>query len=153
MTLSDFLYKIKVDKSNPYEIIPISFNLQDVLQEKLYIQTRSGAQKEGITAGKINGLYKPLLPHLKSEIAAKIIFQFPSNVASPNQLQIGTNTPIRRRVGRVGLKREVRGINPLVKPRVFLQSPQVQRPILPSQNLQIPNTERVRHPTFAERKQ
>ena len=33
MTLGDFIFRIKVDKLNPHEIIPISFNFQDVLQE------------------------------------------------------------------------------------------------------------------------
>ena len=46
MTLSNFLSRIKVHKSNPHEIIPIPFDLQEVLQEKYYIQTRSGAHKE-----------------------------------------------------------------------------------------------------------
>ena len=38
MTLSDFLSRIKVDKSNPHEIIPSSFDLQEVLKDKYYIQ-------------------------------------------------------------------------------------------------------------------
>ena len=37
MTLSDFHSRIEVDISNPREIIPISFDLQDILQEKYYI--------------------------------------------------------------------------------------------------------------------
>ena len=41
MTLNDFVSKINVDKSNPHEIIPISFDLQEVLQEKYYIMSRS----------------------------------------------------------------------------------------------------------------
>ena len=43
MKLSDFLSRTKVSKSNPYEIIPISVTFQEVLQEKYYILTRSGA--------------------------------------------------------------------------------------------------------------
>ena len=74
MTLSDFLFRIKVEKSNPQEIIPISFGLQEVLQENYYIQTRSGAHKEGITLGKIHGYDKSLIPYLKPEKAAEIIF-------------------------------------------------------------------------------
>ena len=104
MTLSDLLSRIKVDKSNPHEIIPIYFDLQEVLQEKYYIQTRSGAQKEGITIEKIYGHYKSLLSHLKPENTAKIIFQFPSNTAFQNQPQIQSNVPIRRSVGRAGLE-------------------------------------------------
>ena len=51
MILSDFLSKQNVNDSNPCEIIPISFNLRTVLQDKYYnlegetekymIQTRS----------------------------------------------------------------------------------------------------------------
>ena len=46
MTLSDFLSRIKVDTSNSHEIISVSFYLQEVVQEKYYIHTRSGAQKQ-----------------------------------------------------------------------------------------------------------
>ena len=49
-----FLSRIKVDKSNPHEIIPISFDMQEVLQEKYYIHTRLGTQKAGITVGKVH---------------------------------------------------------------------------------------------------
>ena len=44
-----------------------------ILHEKYYIQTRSGAQKESITAGKMHRHGKYLLSHLKPENAAKII--------------------------------------------------------------------------------
>ena len=81
MTLSGFLSTMKVDKSSTHKIITISFDLQEVLQEKYYIQTRSGAQKEGIRVGKISGHSKSLLPYLKCEKVAKIISQFPSNAA------------------------------------------------------------------------
>ena len=40
----------------------------------------------------------------------------------------------------------------ITQTKVILQSPQLQRPTLPSQNLQIPNTKRVNHPTYVERK-
>ena len=153
MTLSDILSRIKVDKSNPHEIIPISFDLQDVLQEKYYIQTSSIAQKEDITAGKIHGHDRFLLPHLQPEKAAKILSQLPSNTASPNQPLISTNAPTGRGVGRASLRRKVPGTNPLLKPNTFSQSPQIQRPTLPSQNLQIPSTQRVIHPTSVEIKQ
>ena len=45
MKLSDFLSRIKVDKSNPHEIIAISLDIQEVLQEAYYIHTRSGTEK------------------------------------------------------------------------------------------------------------
>ena len=36
MILSDFLSRQNVDDSNPHKIIPISFNLKTVLQDKYY---------------------------------------------------------------------------------------------------------------------
>ena len=51
------------------------------------------------------------------------------------------------------MKRKVSGTNLLPKPKVFLQSPQIHSPTLPSQNLQIPSTQRVIHPTSVEKKQ
>ena len=74
MALSDFHFRIKVEKSNPQEIIPIYFDLLEILQEKYYIQTRSGAHKESITVGKIYGHDKSLIPYLKPEKAAEIMF-------------------------------------------------------------------------------
>ena len=125
MTLGDFLPRIKVHKSNPHKIIPISFDLKEVLHEKYYIQTRSGAKKEGFTVGKIHEHDKSLLPHLKPEKAAKILSQFSNNTALPNHPQIPTNVPISRRVGRAGLRSKVPGTKAQLKPKVFSQSPQI----------------------------
>ena len=50
MTLIDVLSGVKVDKSNPYGIIPISFDLQEVLEDRYYIHPRS--QKANTTVGK-----------------------------------------------------------------------------------------------------
>ena len=36
MILSDFLYRKKIENSNPHEIIPISFNTRNVLQDRYY---------------------------------------------------------------------------------------------------------------------
>ena len=36
MILSDFLSRQEHDDSNPHEIIPISFNLQGILQTQFY---------------------------------------------------------------------------------------------------------------------
>ena len=49
MTLSDFHSRIEVDKSKTHIIISINFDLQEMLQEKYYIDNRSGVQKSGIT--------------------------------------------------------------------------------------------------------
>ena len=50
------------------------------------------------------------------------------------------------------MRRKVPGRNPLLKPKVFSQSAQIQRPTVPSQKLQIKSTQRVNHPTSVERK-
>ena len=72
----DFLSKVKEDKSNPHAIIPISFDLQEILQEK-YLYTRSAAEKEGITVGKVHGCDKLLLPHIEPEKNSHILSLLP----------------------------------------------------------------------------
>ena len=65
MTLSNFYFRIKVDKSNPYEIIPIYFIYKTCCKENATFTHRCGTQKAGITSGKVHGHDKPLLPHIK----------------------------------------------------------------------------------------
>ena len=36
MILSDFLSRQRVDRSNPHEIIPISFDMKAILKDKYY---------------------------------------------------------------------------------------------------------------------
>ena len=89
--------------------------MQEVLQEQYYIQTRSGTQKAGITVGKIYGHGKSSLSCQNPEKAAKILSQLPSSTTSINQPKIPTNVPIRRGVGRAGLRKKVPDSNPLIK--------------------------------------
>ena len=70
-----------------------------------------------------------------------------------NQPQLVTDIQIKRGLGRASLRRKAPGTDPLLKPKVFLQSPQIQRPTLPSQKLQITSLQRVIQPTYVERKQ
>ena len=44
MILSDFLSRQKQDKSNSHEIIPILFNMQNILQSRYY---NIGEREEG----------------------------------------------------------------------------------------------------------
>ena len=49
MILSDFLLQQKNDNSNPHKIIPISFNMYQVLENKFYdcmVETSSRSQKQ-----------------------------------------------------------------------------------------------------------
>ena len=64
MILSDFLSRQNVDDNNPHEIIPISFNLRTVLQDKYYnlegenkkymIQTRSQTKASGMQLPEVH---------------------------------------------------------------------------------------------------
>ena len=67
MVLSDFLSRQKHDNSNLYEIIPISFNMQNSLHARNYnigegntgkflIQTWSPAKSSGIKLPEVHGI-------------------------------------------------------------------------------------------------
>ena len=63
MILSDFLLWQKNDDSNPHEIIPISFNTYQVLENKFYdnkylIQMRSQARSSSIKLLEVHGVRK-----------------------------------------------------------------------------------------------
>ena len=73
MVLSDFLSRQKHDDSNPHEIIPISFNMQCILQTRYYnlgaensvkylVQTQSQAKSSGIKLPEVHGIGKGLDP-------------------------------------------------------------------------------------------
>ena len=74
MILSGFLSRQDVDDSYPLEIIPISFNLRTVLQDKYYnvyeekekymIQTRSQMKTRGVQLPEVHGTKKELDPHI-----------------------------------------------------------------------------------------
>ena len=73
MILSDFLSQQKNDDSNPHEIIPISFNMYQVLEnkfndDKYIIQMRSQAKSRGIKLLEVHGVRQNLNPNLKPEI-------------------------------------------------------------------------------------
>ena len=64
MVLSDFLSGQSNDDSNPHEILPISFNIYQVLQEKYYntenylVQTQSQTRSSGIKLPELHGMGK-----------------------------------------------------------------------------------------------
>ena len=77
MVLSDFFSKQRCD-SNPHEIIPISFNMQDVLLSKYYdiskekignylVQTRSQAKSSSIRLPDVHSIDKGLDPNVLPE--------------------------------------------------------------------------------------
>ena len=73
MILSDFLSRQKIDDSDTNEIIPISFNVRSVLQDKYYsldeekekymVQTRSQMKASGVQLPEVHGSRKGLDPH------------------------------------------------------------------------------------------
>ena len=77
MILSDFLPRQNIDDSNPHEIIPISFNLRTVLQDKYYklkganerymIQPRSQTKASDVQLPEVHGTRKGLDPHKIAE--------------------------------------------------------------------------------------
>ena len=76
MILSDFLSRQMVDKSNPHEIIPISFDMKAVLKERYYnignesrylVQTCSQAKDSGIKLSEVHSVNKGINPDLKPE--------------------------------------------------------------------------------------
>ena len=73
MVLSDFLSRQTNDDSNTHEIIPISFNMHQVLQENYYnlkmylLQTRSQVRSSSIKLPEVHGIGKSLDPNIKPE--------------------------------------------------------------------------------------
>ena len=72
MILSDFLLQQKNNDSNPHEIMPISFNMHQALENKFYadkylIQMRSQAKSSTIKLLEVHGMRKNLDPNLKPE--------------------------------------------------------------------------------------
>ena len=76
MVLSDFLSRQKHNNSNPHELIPISFNMYSILQEKYYdignlerylVQTQSQAKSSRMKLLEVHGVSKSLDPNIQPE--------------------------------------------------------------------------------------
>ena len=76
MILSDFLPRQRVNRSNPQEIIPISFDMKAILKEKYYslvneskylVQTHSHVKDKGIKLPEVHGVDKGVDPDIKLE--------------------------------------------------------------------------------------
>ena len=76
MIPSDFLSKQRIDRSNPHEIIPISFDMKAILNDKYYnvgkenrylVQTHSQSKDTGIKLPEVHGADKGIEPDLKPE--------------------------------------------------------------------------------------
>ena len=78
MILSDFLSRQKDDDSDPNEIIPIPFNMQEVQhanyckiheyeQKRYMIQTRSQARTSDIILPKVHVVHRGVDPNIQPE--------------------------------------------------------------------------------------
>ena len=76
MILSDFLSRQMTDKSNPHEIIPISFDMKAILKDRYYnvgnesrylVQTCSQAKDKGIKLPEVHSVDKGINPDIKPE--------------------------------------------------------------------------------------
>ena len=80
MILSDFLSRQRIERSNPHEIIPISFDMKAILNDKYYnvgkenrylVQTHSQSKDTGIKVPEVHGAEKGIDPDLKSELIVR----------------------------------------------------------------------------------
>ena len=125
MILSDFLSRQNVDDSNLHEIIPISFNLRMVLQDKYYnlegekerymIQTRSQTKASGVQLPEVHGTRKRLDPH-----------KIPEKQPQPI-VRLTIEKKPRLGQGRAGIKRKVKLAPPSQKKEVSI-GPDSSRP-------------------------
>ena len=76
MVLSDFLSRHNHDNSNPHEIIPISFNMYQVLYENYYnigntenylVQTQSQTKSSEFKLTEVHGMRKNFDPNTLPE--------------------------------------------------------------------------------------
>ena len=77
MILSDFLSRQEIDKSDPHEIIPISFDMKTILHDRYYnveeeeskylVQTQSQTKDSGIKVPEVPGSKKGVDPNLRPE--------------------------------------------------------------------------------------
>ena len=113
MDLSDFLSRQKNDDSNPHEIIPISFNMQNMLYDRYYnigereeegkylIQTRLQSKSSSITLPAGHGVNKGINSSVRPEI------QVTKNKIVATKIKAPTQTKLRIGQSSMGLKRKV----------------------------------------------
>ena len=108
MILSDFLSRQKIDDYNSSEIIPISFNIRSVLQDKYYslegerkrymVQTRSQMKVSGVQLPEVHGSRKGLDPH-------NILKKQPQPIVG-----LDVNRKLRFSQGRAGVERKINAL-------------------------------------------
>ena len=164
MKICDFLSRIDVDRGNPREVIPISFNSFSMLNtmrkanlhqaNKLLIVTRSKTQAEGVTLPPVHGAQKHLDPKVKPEHDKPVQVPNQNKQRSPASADAKPRVLLRPKLpaSQMARKRLIdRSIKLLNKPRsqmnapgrtpaVQRQSPVAQRePPQPSPNEEVDN--------------
>ena len=119
MILSDFLSRQKTDGSNPHDIIPISFNMRNILhasyytiesvrrtEDKYLVQTRSQSKSSSIMLPEVHGVEKGINAHVQPEKQT-----LRHAIVSP---EIKNQTYMKPRLGegRVGLRRKAKVVAP-----------------------------------------
>ena len=143
MKLCDFLSRIDVDRGNPGEVIPISFNSSSMLNmirkatlqqtNKLMIVTRSASKAAGTAPPQVHGVKKQLDPNVKPEHDKPLQNQNKQKI--PTSANNKPKVLLRPRIpaSRVARKRLIdKSIKLLNKPRPQINLPK-RIPTIPNQ--------------------
>ena len=153
MKICDFLSRIDVDRGNPGEVIPISFNSFSMLNtmrkatlhqaNKLLIATRSKTQTEGVILPPIHGAQKHLDPTVKPEHDKPVPVSNQNKQKSPTSADAKPKVLLRPKLPASQITRKKlidRSIKLLNKPRPQISVPrktpvvQKQSPIVQKDN-------------------
>ena len=134
MKICDFLSRIDVDRGNPGEVIPISFNSFSMLNtirkatlhqaNKLLVTTRSKTKAEGATLPPVHGVQKHLYPAVKPEHDKPVADQ--NKQSGPTSADAKPKVPLRPKLpaSQIARKRLIdRSIKLLNKPKSQINVP------------------------------
>ena len=99
MVLSDFLSRQQGDNSDPHQIIPISFNMKEVLKRNyqnivkntFMVQTRAQTKSRGVKTPAVQGATKSSNTRMK-EIKPVVIDDTPTIIDLDDKLDIDTQS-------------------------------------------------------------
>ena len=136
MKICDFLSRIDVDRGNPGEVIPISFNSFSMLNimrkatlhqaNKLLIVTRSKTQAEGVALPPVHGAQKHLGPTVKPEHDKPVQVSNQNKQRSPVSADAKSRVLLRPKLpaSQIARKKLIdRSIKLLNKPRSQMSAP------------------------------
>ena len=136
MKICDFLSRMDVDRGNPGEVIPISFNSFSMLNtmrkatwhqaNKLLIATRSKTQAEGVALPPVHGAQKHLDPTVKPEHDKPVPVSNQNKQRSPMSADAKPRVLLRPKLpaSQIARKKLIdRSIKLLNKPRPQIRAP------------------------------